>query len=74
MRRTVPCAPGLLDGDVGPWRVDALITAHKAGSDRTPLRENLKRTVEVRFIRLMELQVVAEELQRAGREARNKKP
>jgi hypothetical protein len=54
--------------------MDAVINAYKAGVDRTLLRENLKRTVEERFIRLMELQAFAEEIQRAGREARKKQP
>ena len=57
-----------------PTSMDAVINAYKAGIDRTLLRENLKRTVEERFIRLMELQAFAEELQKAGREARKKKP
>lgn len=60
--------------DDAPTSMDAVINAYKAGIDRTLLRENLKRTVEERFIRLMELQAFAEELQRAGREARRKKP
>jgi len=41
--------------------------------DRTLLRENLKLTPTERFEQLMELQRFAEELQRAGREAREKR-
>ena len=49
---------------------DPVIEAYKKDVDRTLLRENLKLTVTQRFERLMELQRFAEELQRAGREAR----
>jgi len=51
---------------------DSIIEVYKKDVDRTLLRENLKRSVEERFERLMELQRFAEELQRAGREARKK--
>jgi hypothetical protein len=51
---------------------DPVIEAYKSGVDRTLIRENLKRTVEERFRRLMDLQRFAEELQRAGRAAREK--
>ncbi len=50
---------------------DPVIEAYKKGVDRTLLRENLKRTVEERFLALMELQHFAEELQRAGAQARH---
>jgi hypothetical protein len=50
--------------------MDLVIEAYKKGIDRTLLRENLKLTVEERLRRLMELQRVAEELQKAGRLAR----
>ena len=49
---------------------DPLIEAHKAGIDRTLLRENLRRSVAERMERLVELQRFAEELRRAGRQAR----
>lgn len=49
---------------------DPVIEAYKKHVDRTLLRENLKRTVEERIRRLMELQRFAEELRRAGREAK----
>jgi hypothetical protein len=48
---------------------DPVIELYKKDVDRTLLRENLKLTVEQRFLRLMELQRFAEELRRAGREA-----
>jgi len=51
-------------------RPDPVIEVYKAGVDRTLLRENLKRSVTERFERLMALQRFAEELRRAGREAR----
>lgn len=50
--------------------LDPVIEAYKKDVDRTLLRENLKRSVEDRFLNLMELQRFAEELRRAGREAR----
>ncbi len=48
--------------------------AYKKDVDRTLIRENLKLTVEERFRKAMELQRFAEELQRAGREFRSRKP
>ena len=52
---------------------DAVIEAYKRGIDRTLIRENLKRTVTERFEQAMELQRFAEEMKRAGREARKTK-
>ena len=52
-----------------PIEPDPVIEAYKKDVDRTLLRENLKRSVEQRFLRLMELQRFAAELHRAGREA-----
>lgn len=49
---------------------DPVIEAYKKDVDRTLIRENLKRTVTERFERLMALQRFAEEMRRAGREAR----
>lgn len=46
---------------------DPVIEAYKRDIDRTLLRENLKLTVEERFLKLMDLQRFAEELRRAGR-------
>ncbi len=51
------------------WR-DPVIDAYKGGVDRTLLRENLKLTVEQRFLKLMDLQRFAEGLRAAGRDAR----
>lgn len=56
-----------------PFPLDPVIEVYKKDIDRTLLRENLKRSVEERFERLMELQRFAEELQRAGREAKARK-
>ena len=53
-----------------PFPRDPVIEAYKKDIDRTLIRENMKRTVEERFERLMELQRFAEELQRAGRAAK----
>ena len=53
------------------WR-DPVIEVYKQHVDRTLLRENLRLTVEERFRKLMDLQSFAEELQRAGREARRR--
>lgn len=52
-----------------PWR-DPVTEAYRKDIDRTLLRDNLTRSVDERFARLMELQRFAEELRRAGREAR----
>ncbi len=49
---------------------DPVIETYKRDLDLTLIRENLKRTVDQRFERLMALQRFAEELQRAGRAAR----
>ena len=49
---------------------DPVVEYYKKGIDRTLLRENLKRTVTERFENAMALQRFAEELKRAGREAR----
>ncbi len=45
---------------------DPVIEAYKVHVDRTLIRENLKRSVEERFLNLMELQRFAEELRRAA--------
>ena len=49
---------------------DPVIEAYKKDIDRTLIRENLKLTVEQRFLKLMDLQKFAAELQRAGEKAR----
>jgi hypothetical protein len=48
---------------------DPVIEAYKKDVDRTLIRENLKLTVEQRFLKLMELQKFAAELRRAGEKA-----
>ena len=53
--------------------VDPVVEAYKKDIDRTLIRENLKLSVEERFLKAMELQRFAEELCRAGREARLRK-
>lgn len=49
---------------------DPVIEAYKRDIDRTLIRENLKLTVTERFENAMALQKFAEELKRAGREAK----
>jgi len=49
---------------------DPIVEAYKAGIDSTPIRENLKLTVEERFRKAMALAAFADELRRAGREFR----
>ena len=51
---------------------DPVIEAYKKHIDRTLIRHNLSLTVDQRFQQLMELQRFAEELQNAGRKARQK--
>jgi hypothetical protein len=50
--------------------LDPVVQAYKAGIDRTLLRENLRLSVEERFVQLMRLQRNAEELRKAGRSLR----
>jgi hypothetical protein len=59
--------------ELPPITLDPVIEAYKKDVDRTLLRENLKLTVTERLEKLMELQRFAEELRRAGREARKRK-
>ncbi len=47
-------------------QLDPVIEAYKRDIDRTLLRENLKLTVEQRFLKLCELQRLATELRKAG--------
>jgi len=49
---------------------DAVVEAYKKGIDRTLLRENLKLTVEERFRKAMALARFADEMRRAGKQAR----
>ena len=49
---------------------DPVIEAYKRDIDRTLIRQSLRLTVTERFERLMELQRFAEEMKRAGRQAR----
>ena len=61
----------VMEKEPDPGR-DPVIEAYKKGIDRTLIRENLKLSVEQRFVRSMALARFAEELRRAGREARRK--
>jgi hypothetical protein len=45
---------------------DPVVEAYKRDIDRTLLRENLKLTVEQRFLKLCDLQRLATELRKAG--------
>ena len=49
---------------------DPVIEAYKEDVDRTLLRENLRLSVEQRLENLMRLQKFADELRRAGRQAK----
>ncbi len=49
---------------------DPVVDAYKKDIDRTLIAENLKLTVEERFLKAMEHARFADELRRAGREAR----
>ena len=51
---------------------DPVIEAYKKDVDRTLIREHLRLTVEQRFEELMRLQEFAEELQRAGNNAKQR--
>jgi len=55
-----------------PLEPDPVIEAYKKHVDRTLLRENLTRTVQERLDRLVELQRLADEVRRAGREAKDR--
>ncbi len=52
---------------------DPVIEAYKKDIDVTLIRENLKLTPDERVRKLMALQRFAEELRRAGREARTRR-
>jgi hypothetical protein len=60
-------------GKTGRTRVnlppDPVIEAYKPDIDSTLLRDNLKLTVEERFLKLMQLQRFATELRQAGQHA-----
>ena len=53
---------------------DPVVEAYKKDIDRTLIRENLKLPVEERFRKAMELARFADEMRRAGRQARQQKP
>jgi hypothetical protein len=53
---------------------DPVVEAYKRDIDRSLIRENLKLSVEDRFRKAIALQRFADELRRAGREARQRKP
>jgi hypothetical protein len=52
---------------------DPVIEYYKKDIDRTLIRENLRLTVEQRFEKLMRMIKFAEELRRAGREAKDQR-
>jgi len=56
-----------------PRDLDPVVEAYKKDIDRTLIRENLKLTVEERFRKAMALARFADELRRAGREARTRR-
>jgi hypothetical protein len=52
--------------------IDEIIEEYKKNVDVTLIRENLKLTVQQRFESLMNLQIFADELRRAGKRANQK--
>lgn len=56
-----------------PRYIDPVVEAYKKDLDRSLFRENLKLTVEERFLKAMAHMRFADELRRAGREARTQK-
>ena len=73
-RRTpVPYDRAVRTASTGPEATseeqDPVVRAHLADVDRTLIAKNLTLSVEQRFRQLMALQRLADELQRAGREA-----
>jgi len=52
---------------------DPVVEAYKKCIDRTLIRENLKLSVEDRFRKAMALARFADEMRRAGREARSRR-
>jgi len=53
--------------------IDDIIELYRKDVDPTLIRANLKKTPEERLLSLQDLQLAAEELQRAGRHARLKR-
>lgn len=53
-----------------PPTKDPVVESYKKGIDRTLIRENLKLSVEDRFRKATALARFADEMRRAGREAR----
>ncbi len=51
---------------------DPVIETYKQHVDRTLLRQNLRLSVEERFLKLMDFNRFAEEIWRAGKEAKRK--
>jgi len=51
-----------------------VVQAYKKDIDRTLIRENLRLTAEERFRKAMALARFAEEMRRAGREPRSRRP
>lgn len=49
-----------------PLEEDPVVEAYKRDIDRSLLRENLKLTIEDRFLKLIEMQRFATELRKAG--------
>ncbi len=65
-------AANTLAGGFGTNHGDPVIEAYKKDVDRTLLRENLKLTVEERFIKFEQVWEYAQELREAGRRARKR--
>ena len=55
-----------------PHEVDPVVEFYKKDIDRTLIRQNLKRSVEERFLNATEMTRLADELRRAGKELRRR--
>ena len=62
-------APAKEEADAAEYR-DPVVEAYKKDVDRTLLRENLKLTVEERFLKFEQVWKYAQELREAGRRSR----
>ena len=58
------------DDKLKPRYIDPIVALYMKDVDRTLIRHNLTLTVDQRFEQLMRLQELADELRRAGKEAR----
>jgi hypothetical protein len=60
----------LMTDRLPPTTLDPVIEEYKKGVDLTLIRENLRLSIDQRFLQLIEHQRLAEELRQAGRRVR----